>query len=598
MRHTGFLLIVIMLVLGLAMVKLAEAQTLTIEKTWGGTGNDIGRGVAVDASGNVYVTGDTDSFSAGMHNVFLLKYSSAGVLQWQKTWGGASGDRAYGVAVDASGNVYVTGYTWSFGAGSFDVFLLKYSSAGVLQWQKTWGGTSDDEGYGVAVDASGNVYVTGYTWSFGAGMYDVFLLKYSSAGVLQWQKTWGGASGDDGSGVAVDASGNVYVTGDTKSFGAGQGDVFLLKYSSAGVLQWQKTWGGGGNDIGSGVAVDASGNVYVTGDTKSFGAGSDDAFLLKYSSAGVLQWQKTWGGGGNDIGRGVAVDASGKVYVTGYTDSFGACQGDVFLLKYSSAGVLQWQKTWGGASGDDGSGVAVDASGKVYVTGYTFSPSRILQGVSGTENTPAGTENTPAGTENTPAGTENTPAGTENTPAGSETYAGDGDVFLLVFTTAPALTVVSTYGSPSPSGTTTYDSGTSVTASVTSPVAGPAGTQYVCTGWTGTGSVASGTGTSVTFMITQDSSISWNWKTQYQVTFAQTGLSSDASGTVLTANGTAYSYSAFPSSAVWIDDGNTYSFTGTVPAGSGKQYVLTGVTGVSSPVHSGSVSATYRSRTT
>jgi uncharacterized delta-60 repeat protein len=431
MRCSSFLLIA--LVLGLGIIKLAQAQTLTIEKTWGGTNDDYGTRVAVDASGNIYVTGSTLSFGAGWEDVLVLKYSPAGVLVWQKTWGGTDSEWGEGIAVDVSGNIYVTGPTYSFGAGMDDTFLLKYSSAGALLWQKTWGGTGADRGNGVAVDASGNIYVAGYTGSFGAGVDDVLLLKYSPAGALLWQKTWGGTDSDDAFSVAVDASGNIYVTGRTRSFGAGSWDVLLLKYSPAGALLWQKTWGGTDSDDGQRCAVDASGNIYVTGGTRSFGAGMDDAFLLKYSPAGALLWQKTWGGTDMDYGWSVAVDVSGNICVAGSTASFDAGLDDVLVLKYSSAGALLWQKTWGGTDYDNGNGVAVDASGNICVTGETYDLTRILQGVSGTETAPAGTETTPAGTETAPMGTETMPAGTETTPAGSETYAVAADAILLVF---------------------------------------------------------------------------------------------------------------------------------------------------------------------
>jgi len=216
---------------------------------------------------------------------------------------------------------------------------------------------------------------------------------------LLFDKTWGGTSIDIARSVAVDSSGNIYVTGDTGSFGAGGADVFLLKYSSSGALLWQKTWGGSTDpDYGQGVAVDL-GSIYVVGRTKSFGTGggSDDVFLLKYSPDGALVWQKTWGGTSTDQGLGVAA-YSGSIYVTGATNSFGAGY-EAILLEYNSAGLLQWQKKYGGTSDDFGFGVAVDSSGNSYFVGYTIGCTRILSSVSGTETGPSGTVTSPAGSE-------------------------------------------------------------------------------------------------------------------------------------------------------------------------------------------------------
>jgi len=194
-----------------ATLPIVKAQTLSFEKTWGGSSIDDGRGVAVDSSG-IYVTGYTWSFGAGDCDVFLLKFDVSGNLLWQRTWGGSSEDVGRGVAVDSSG-IYVAGETNNVGAGKYDVVLLKFDVSGNLLWQRTWGGSLDDDGWAVAVDSSG-IYVTGFTMSFGAGDYDVLLLKFDSSGSLLWQKTWGGTGYDEGLGVAVGSS---YFTGDTNS---------------------------------------------------------------------------------------------------------------------------------------------------------------------------------------------------------------------------------------------------------------------------------------------------------------------------------------------------------------------------------------------
>jgi len=209
-----------------------------------------------------------------------------------------------------------------------------------LEWNKTWGGLANDNGYGIAADSSGNLFITGDTNSYGAANQDAFLLKYDSSGNLEWNKTWGGSNGDHGLGIAVDASGNVFITGYTSSYGAGNQDAFLLKYDSSGNLEWNKTWGGSLGDFGRGVAVDSSGNIFITGDTNR-GTAGPDVFLLKYDSSGNFQWEKTWGGFATDIGRGVAVDGSGNVFITGHNNQGGnpGSGADVFLFKYDSSGI-------------------------------------------------------------------------------------------------------------------------------------------------------------------------------------------------------------------------------------------------------------------
>ena len=360
--------------------------------TFGGTDVDQPKDVAVDGSGNVYSTGrfrGTVNFgagnvtSAGDYDVFVTKLNSAGAHQWTTTFGSTGTDISYGVAVDGSGNVHITGIfngTVNFGAGNVtsaggnDGFVTKLNAAGAHQWTTTFGGTSQDISYGVAVDGSGNVHITGIfngTVNFGAGNVtsaggnDGFVTKLNAAGAHQWTTTFGSTDTDNGWGVAVDGSGNVHIAGrffGTVNFGAGNVtsagsyDVFVTKLDSSGAHQWTTTLGGTGNDRAYGVAVDGSGNVYTAGDftgTVDFGAGnvtsagSDDVFVTKLNSSGVHQWTTTFGGTGVDDSYSVAVDGDSNVYASGSftgTVDFGAGNvtsagsSDVFVVKLNSAG--------------------------------------------------------------------------------------------------------------------------------------------------------------------------------------------------------------------------------------------------------------------
>jgi len=354
---------------------LSDGNSISFEwyRTWGGGHNDYGYGVAVDLLDNVYLAGITWSYGWGVRDMVLVKYDEEGVQQWNCTWGGADHDYGYGVAVDSLDNVYITGGTHSLGAGGGDMVLVKYDGDGVQQWNRTWGGAFWDYGRGVAVDSFDNVYITGGTHSFRAGSADMVLVKYDGNGVQQWNRTWGGGDDDYGYGVAVDSLDNVFFAGTTYSFGAGYEDMVLVKYDGDGVQQWYRTWGGGGYDYGYGVAVDSLDNVYITGGTDSFGAGSYDMVLVKYDGNGVQQWNRTWGGGGYDGGAGVAVDSLDNVYITGGTHSFGAGHYDMVLVKYDGNGVQQWNRTWGGGDDDGGAGVAVDSLDNVYLAGATES---------------------------------------------------------------------------------------------------------------------------------------------------------------------------------------------------------------------------------
>ena len=367
----------------------------------GTSSSDTARGVATDSSGNVYVTGYTEggldgNTSAGRADIFVLKYNSSGTKQWTKQLGTTGNDFAYGVATDASGNIYVTGITsggldGNSSAGNTDIFVLKYDSSGTKQWTKQLGTLGNDFAFGVATDSSANVYVTGYTTggmdnNTSAGSYDTFLLKYNSSGTKQWTKQLGTSGNDFAYGVATDSSANVYVTGYTEggmdsNTSAGSFDIFVVKYDSSGTKQWTKQLGTAANDFAYGVVTDSSANVYVTGNTGggldgNSSAGSADIFVVKYNSSGTKQWTKQLGTASVDAANGVSTDSSGNAYVTGNTTggldgNTNAGSTDIFVVKYNSSGTKQWTKQIGTLGNDFAYGVATDSSANVYLTGYT-----------------------------------------------------------------------------------------------------------------------------------------------------------------------------------------------------------------------------------
>jgi len=318
-------------------VQAAPAQW---KKRYNGPGNsdDVARAIAVDGSGNVYVTGSSMGSGTAADYV-TIKYNSSGIRQWKKRYNGKGNgfDGAAAIAVDGSGNVYVTGQSAGSGTGS-DYTTIKYSSSGVRKWVRRYNGPGNhwDYAQAIAVDGSGNVYVTGKSTGSGTG-WDYTTIKYNSSGVRQWKKRYNGPgnSSDDATAIAVDGSGNVYVTG--KSTGSGTGwDYTTIKYNSSGVRRWVKRYKGPGNlwDEAKAIAVDGSGYVYVTGYSTGSSTGGDYA-TVKYSSSGVRQWKKRYNGKGNgyDKATSIAVDGSGNVYVTGYSTGSGTGH-DYMTIKY------------------------------------------------------------------------------------------------------------------------------------------------------------------------------------------------------------------------------------------------------------------------
>jgi len=319
------------------------------KNTLGGTGIDYGYGIAVGAGGAVYVTGWTNSDSAGGSDFLVAKYNADGSLDWTKTLGGNGADTGWGIAVGADGSIYVIGYTRSAGVGG-DFLVAKYNADGSPAWKKTLGGTGEDSGQSIAVSADGAIYVTGYTGSAGAGGNDFLVAKYSAAGTLAWKKTLGGNGDDTGQSITVGGDGAVYVTGYTNSSSAGGNDFLVAKYRADGSLAWKKTLGGNGGEVGLGITVGTDSAVYVTGYTNSVGKGDYDSLVAKYNADGTLAWKKTLGGNGYDTGQSITVGADGAVYVTGYTNNASAGGNDLLLARLPAdagadmtAGSFVWQ---------------------------------------------------------------------------------------------------------------------------------------------------------------------------------------------------------------------------------------------------------------
>jgi PKD repeat protein len=396
-------------------------------KQAGGSSDDYGSAIAVDNSGNSYVTGcfegtavfgSTTLNSSGNEDIFVAKMDSNGNWLWAKKAGGSSSDYGSAIAVDNSGNSYVAGRfqsTASFGSttinsgstSNFDIFVAKLDSNGNWLWAKKAGGSSSDSGRGIAVDNSGNCYVVGQfksTASFGSttltssGGIDIFVAKLDSDGNWLWAQKAGGTSSDYGSAIAVDNSGNSYVVGSfwtAASFGStalissGPSDFFVAKMDSDGNWLWAQKAGGTSYDACRGIAVDSSGNSYVTGGfngSVSFGSttinsGSTsyfDIYVAKMDSNGNWLWAHEAGGfSGGDVSS-VAIDDSGNSYVTGFyygPGSFGSTtltsdwSNDIFVAKMDSNGNWLWAQNAGGTSSDHGYSIAVDNSGNSYVTG-------------------------------------------------------------------------------------------------------------------------------------------------------------------------------------------------------------------------------------
>ncbi|NIN01403.1 MAG: hypothetical protein GTO24_25915 [candidate division Zixibacteria bacterium] len=349
-------------------------------RRYNGPGNDydFAHAITVDVSGNAYVVGKSWGDGTG-YDYATIKYYPNGDTAWVRRYNGPgnTGDAAHDVAADASGNVYVTGASCGIGTGD-DITTIKYYPDGDTAWVRTYHNDAESP-LATAVDSAGNVYVTGYTWPSTGTDSDYATIKYYPNGDTAWVRTYDGTGEghhDDACAVAVDGSGNVYVTGFSWGMGTDQ-DCATVKYDSSGNQIWVQRYNGPGNgsDNAYAIGIDGSDNIYITG--PSLGSGTyQDYATVKYDSSGNEIWVRRYNGpeNGYDYAHSIAVDGSGSVYVTGVSYG-GLTYWDCATVKYDSSGSEIWSKRYNGPDNDYDYAyrIGLDGSGNVYIAGGSYS---------------------------------------------------------------------------------------------------------------------------------------------------------------------------------------------------------------------------------
>jgi len=345
-------------------------------RTYGGTSGDEGWSVQQTADGGYIIAGLTQSFGAGSYDVYLIKTNASGDTLWTRTYGGTNEDFGLSVQQTSDSGYIIAGYTRSFGAGLDDVYLIKTNASGDNLWTRTYGGINDDEGWSVQQTSDSGYIVAGWTMSFGAGEADVYLIKSNASGDTQWTRTYGGFSDDEGYSVQQTSDDGYVIAGETYSFGAGYRDVYLIKTSASGDTLWTRTYGGTNGDGGYSVQQTADGGYIVAGYTESFGAGNEDVYLVRTNASGDTLWTRTYGGTDIDYGNSVQQTSDGGYIIAGETWSFGAGTPDsanVYLIRTNASGDTLWTRTCGGTGSDWGYSVQQTSDSGYIIAGSTTS---------------------------------------------------------------------------------------------------------------------------------------------------------------------------------------------------------------------------------
>jgi len=344
---------------------------LVFQRTIGGgaTGAENANSIEPTSDGGYIIGGYSDLSGFGLTEFYLVKMDSNASLLWTKSFGGIYNDECWSVHQTRDGGYIMAGYTNSFGNGGSDGYLVKTDPSGNLLWSKTIGGPVDETLDDLIITSDGGYLLGGHSTSYGGGISSLYVVKTDSAGNTLWTKTYGGTVNQWGASVAQTFDGGYVFLSTTNSFGAGDFDFYLVKTAANGNVIWSKTFGGTGDDYARSIQQTADSGYILTGNTRSFGVGNADVYLVKTDVNGNLLWSKTYGGTSDDGGFCVRQTSDNGFIIGGNTISFGLAQTDIYVIKTNLIGDTLWTRTYGGAEYDWGASVLEVPGGGYLIAG-------------------------------------------------------------------------------------------------------------------------------------------------------------------------------------------------------------------------------------
>ena len=361
------------LLLLFTVIALNLNAQITFNEAIGGPDTDQAISAEATSDGGYIVVGWTLSYGAGGWDIYLVKVSATGALEWTRTYGGPGEEVDCYVHQTFDGGYIISARSSSFGAGLADVYLIKTTSTGEAQWTKTIGGNLWDEGHSVIqTPDSGYVHI-GYTTSYGAGSHDCYLIKSNKSGDTEWAKSFGGEGNDNGHLIIPALNDGFIIIGETSSFGAGANDYYVVKTDLNGNMEWSKTYGGPEDDYGWDIKPTKDSCYILAGYTESFGAGGSDAYLIKIDVNGNVIWSRTYGNTAEEQVLSVRQTEDGGFIATGKSEVAGLQNADVYLLKTDVNGVPEWARAFGGSGYDASQSVEQTADNGYFISGQTSS---------------------------------------------------------------------------------------------------------------------------------------------------------------------------------------------------------------------------------
>lgn len=330
----------------------SSSSPLYFAATLGDGNNEVIFVVEETTDGGYIYGGYTESLVTDDRDLLLVKTDKNGLIEWQKTIGGSLIDDVQSILVLADGYI-ICGYTQSFGNGEYDVLVLKISLSGDIIWQKAYGGEKTEFGKSLKKTADGGYILVGYTGSFGEGTHDIWVIKLYKDGDIEWQKTYGESDVENSYSIIETSDGGYIVSGMKHYLPDNRQQIYLIfKINSLGELEWTKLYGIGGNMATYSMAKTDDEGFIVAGYTDSLGTNSLDIILVKFDIFGNVQWQKAYSGSGNDLAVSVIKTSNGGYFLTGYSNSTEDSNNDIIAIRLDSTGNIIWQKAYGGRGED------------------------------------------------------------------------------------------------------------------------------------------------------------------------------------------------------------------------------------------------------
>lgn len=360
-----------------------SSSSITFQKTYGGSANERAHSIQPTSDGGYIVAGETTSFGAGGKDWFVMKIDMNGVEQWTKTYGSTSDDDGFSITIKQTSDLgfIVSGSTNGFGAGSFDdSYIIKLDNTGLIQWEKRITGSSYDRFRDVVELTNGDFLLTGSGLSFASGNMDAHLVRISSTGNLVWIKNIGTSGREHSQSIIELPGGNYLLSGNTNitnNSSTNRANPFLIKTSNDGSVIWGKQYNLTTffTDFNETILL-SDGNLLSVGETRSSDAGSHDIFLIKTDTNGAIIWSNKYGGTGNDIGVNVKENTNGELVISAFTDSYGNAN-QFLIITTDNNGNIIWSKTYGGSNNDEldwwGKPMVVTATSEIIMTGGTMS---------------------------------------------------------------------------------------------------------------------------------------------------------------------------------------------------------------------------------